>query len=79
MTDKDIWGVKIGPVMVGGATDRKPKTKADRWWQLVGWIIVVALIASASPVLGVVLIFGTAIVVAAVTAPDPEKKNEDQP
>lgn len=45
-------------------------TPKDRWKSLATWLIVVALITSASPVVGFILILGTAIALAAITAPD---------
>lgn len=66
---KDVWGIQVGPVIVGGVEDRKPKTASDRRWALATWIITVLLIGSAAPMLGVILILGTAIYLAAATAP----------
>jgi hypothetical protein len=66
---KDMWAVKAGPVVIGGVEDRKPPTASDRRWTLAAWIITVLLIGSASPMLGVILILGTAIYLAAATAP----------
>lgn len=77
--DKDVWGVKVGPVIVGGVTDRRPPTKSDRHWSLAAWIITVLLIGSASPMLGVILILGTAIYLAAATAPSGDTDEGNQP
>ena len=64
-----MWAVKAGPLVIGGIEDRKPPTPADRRWSLAAWIITVLLIGSAAPMLGVILILGTAIYLAAATAP----------
>lgn len=73
MTDKDIWAVKAGPFVVGGVSERKPESP---WIKIVSWVIALVLVAvQVHPLLGVVVIIGAAIYLAARTAPaDNERK-----
>jgi hypothetical protein len=73
MPDQDIWAVKVGPLVVGEVTERKPE---PAWIKPLAWFLAVLLVAiSVSPLLGVVVIIGAAILVAARTAPaDSEKE-----
>ena len=68
--DMDITAVAIGPVVIGQVTERRDPEPRDRWRSLIVWLLTVAFIASASPVVGFILILGTAIALAAITAPD---------
>jgi MFS superfamily sulfate permease-like transporter len=77
MPDHDILGVKIGPVVVARATEKTPKTQAQRNGNLICWALTVLLIAFASPITGVVLVILTAIYLAARTAPtDPDERKQ---
>lgn len=69
MPDYDHWGVKVGPVIVGGSSEKRPKTRSDRRSALFCWAITVFLIALASPITGVVLIILTAIYLAGRSTP----------
>jgi hypothetical protein len=74
--DKDIWGVKVGPFLVGGIEDRTPPTRQDRIWKWITWALTVLMVALANPALGVILIFGSAFVLAVMTAPDPDERTK---
>jgi hypothetical protein len=67
MTDKDIWAVKAGPFVVGGVTERTPRSPLST---LLCWMITVALVAGAvHPLLGVVSVIVSAMILAAKSAP----------
>lgn len=66
MPEHKIWAAKVGPVVVGGISERKPQTSGAK---LFGWFGAAVLIGFAvSPVLGFVMIILTAIFLAAITA-----------
>jgi hypothetical protein len=74
MPDKDIWAVKVGPLVVGGVEDRKPESPLFR---LVAWCLVAVLVtASIHPFLGVVTIFVAAMIVVAKTAPADSERTQ---
>lgn len=75
VADQDIWGVKVGPVIVGGTSERRPKTRADSRRNLILWGLTVFFIGTASPVTAFVLVILTAIYLAAYTAPTDDERN----
>lgn len=70
-------GFSIGPFVFGRTIEDQPQTRADRWTRLVSWLIVVALITSASLPVGLLLMIPTALYLIALVAAPPDD-TEDQ-
>lgn len=76
VADQEHWGIKVGPVIVGGSSERRPATRADHRRNLIIWGFTVFFIGTASPMAAFVLVILTAIYVAAYTAPtDPDERD----
>jgi hypothetical protein len=78
MSDMEIRATKIGPFVSGTIREKQPRTAAERRTRLICWILTCLVLASASPMLGVILILTTAMYLAATTAPDsstPDERN----
>lgn len=73
MTDKDIWAVKVGPVVVGGVSERKPDSPL---FTLLAWAVTVFLVGTVAPFLAIVLIILSAMFLAVKTAPADDERTQ---